>query len=134
VVSLSLNDVSYSRESNRPMNCFIWPAVCGLAKSSTFVIFLFDIDNPSFEITLPQYSTRGVPNLHLLGLKNIFLSRNRISTNCSLSRNWSSPLPCTIQSSRYILRPQMTSSVGNKKVLVLVRTAIYRTRIFRKNK
>ena len=63
------------------------PAVSGLGKSKTFCIFLVDIDKPYLEISFPQYSTFAMPNLHLLGLRNMLCLRKRFKTSLSLAIN-----------------------------------------------
>jgi hypothetical protein len=50
----------------------------GFGKSNTELIFLVDIDTPSFEIVLPTYSILDSPNLHLDAFKHIFVSRNLV--------------------------------------------------------
>jgi hypothetical protein len=74
----------------------------GLGKSNTELIFLIEIDIRSFEIVRPTYSTTGRPNLHFDALRKMFLSLNLLKTVSRRSRNCSSPVAKTIQSSKYI--------------------------------
>jgi hypothetical protein len=78
----------------------------GFGKSSTELIFLVDIDTPSFEIVLPKYSILDNPNLHLDAFRHIFFSRNlmksfrrRSMKSLVLSAKYTSDMKCIIPAS-----------------------------------
>jgi hypothetical protein len=65
------------------------------------LIFLVDIETPSFEIVLPTYSILDKPNLHLDAFKHIFLSRNLVKIILIRSMNSVGVSPNMITSSKY---------------------------------
>ena len=74
----------------------------GIEKFKTVSIFSFDMDKPSLSTTLPTYSIRGRPKRHFFALSRRPLSLNLSKTLFKFLRNSASPLPYTMQSSRYI--------------------------------